>query len=306
VTIEVDYQYPPAEDLKMPTPVSSGIPSRADIESAIAQISDALQASLRPLTTETGDYIPLSDGKAKLDMLSGVKHLSIRNLQTVKDVLVEGLDGSLIDDRTYIMERVIQLAAELPLDSKPGTGLTNGFLTQLWNDLGHPPLSNLGADFKYRSADGSNNSLSYPRLGVAGSPYARTVRPECMQPVALPDPGVVFDSVMARRTFKPHPNRISSMLFYLASIIIHDLFRTSRADHTSTNTSSYLDLAPLYGSNQQDQDLIRTFKDGKLKPDTFSEISQLHRGTASTHQPGRTLYQANKFVENGPIRQIRR
>lgn len=36
-------------------------------------------------------------------------------------------------------------------------------------------------------------------------------------------------------------------------------------------TSSYLDLAPLYGSFQSEQDLVRTFKDGKLKPDCFSE-----------------------------------
>ena len=27
----------------------------------------------------------------------------------------------------------------------------------------------------------------------------------------------------------------------------------------------------MYGDNQEDQDLVRTFKDGKLKPDTFSE-----------------------------------
>lgn len=36
-------------------------------------------------------------------------------------------------------------------------------------------------------------------------------------------------------------------------------------------TSSYLDLSPLYGSNQDDQNLVRTFQDGKLKPDCFSE-----------------------------------
>jgi hypothetical protein len=36
-------------------------------------------------------------------------------------------------------------------------------------------------------------------------------------------------------------------------------------------TSSYLDLAPLYGSNQAEQDTVRTFKDGQLKPDCFSE-----------------------------------
>lgn len=36
-------------------------------------------------------------------------------------------------------------------------------------------------------------------------------------------------------------------------------------------TSSYLDLAPLYGSNQEEQDNMRTFHDGKIKADCFSE-----------------------------------
>jgi hypothetical protein len=36
-------------------------------------------------------------------------------------------------------------------------------------------------------------------------------------------------------------------------------------------TSSYLDLAPLYGSNWEEQKTMRTFKDGKIKPDCFSE-----------------------------------
>lgn len=35
-------------------------------------------------------------------------------------------------------------------------------------------------------------------------------------------------------------------------------------------TSSYLDLAPLYGNNEDEQNQVRTFKEGKLKPDVFS------------------------------------
>lgn len=259
----------------MPTPGSSGLPSRTDIESVIREISSALHASSRPLPTQTGDNTYLSVESAKSNLLSGMKHLSIHNMKTVKDMLVESIEGSLVDDRTYIMERVIQLTSELPVDSKIGTGLTNGFLAQLWNDLGHPPLSNLGPETRYRSADGSNNNPLYPLLGTAGSPYARTVRPEMMRRIALPDPGVIFDSVMARKTFTPHPNKISSVLFHLASIITHDLFKTSRKDPTSTSTSSYLDLSPLYGSNHEQQDLIRTFKDGKIKPDAFSETRLL-------------------------------
>jgi hypothetical protein len=71
--------------------------------------------------------------------------------------------------------------------------------------------------------------------------------------------------------FKPHPNNISSMLYYIAAIIIHDCFRTSHTDFNISETSSYLDLSPLYGSNKTEQDLMRTFDSGKIKPDCFAE-----------------------------------
>ena len=102
-------------------------------------------------------------------------------------------------------------------------------------------------------------------------PYARSVRPETLQPGSLPDPGLIFDSVFARNEFKEHPNRVSSVLYYWASLIIHDLFQTDHSDFNISNTSSYLDLSTLYGDTQQDQDKIRTFQDGKLKPDCFME-----------------------------------
>ena len=88
--------------------------------------------------------------------------------------------------------------------------------------------------------------------------------------------------------FTPNPAGINSILFYHATIIIHgsssrpipretlilillDIFRTNRQDPNISDTSSYLDLSPLYGRSQETQDSIRTFEDGKLKPDTFAE-----------------------------------
>ena len=121
-------------------------------------------------------------------------------------------------------------------------------------------------------ANGSNNNIKYPHLGEAGSAYAQTVEPQTLQPGALPDPAVIFEAIYKRGdTPKEHPNKISSMLFYLASLIIHDVFHTDEKDYRRVKTSSYLDLAPLYGSSQAEQDKVRTHKDGMLKPDTFSE-----------------------------------
>lgn len=120
--------------------------------------------------------------------------------------------------------KVIQLVASLPSRSAHRVEFTSLFLDELWNSLQHPPISYLGDEFKYRSADGSNNSYLFPRLGAANTPYARSVVPKTIQPGALPDPGLLFDSLMARQEFKPHPNNVSSIFFNWASLIIHGMY----------------------------------------------------------------------------------
>jgi hypothetical protein len=50
-----------------------------------------------------------------------------------------------------------------------------------------------------------------------------------------------------------------------------DLFQTDHQDYNISKTSSYLDLSILYGDVQEEQDEMRTFKDGKIKADSFSE-----------------------------------
>jgi len=99
--------------------------------------------------------------------------------------------------------------------------LTAQQVDQLWNTLQHPPLSLLGNEHRFRQPDGAYNNPMHPNLGRAGTPYARTVKPMTLTPMSLPDAGHVFDSVMSRREYRSHPNNVSSMLFYVASIIIH-------------------------------------------------------------------------------------
>ncbi|KAK5661145.1 hypothetical protein OQA88_11036 [Cercophora sp. LCS_1] len=138
----------------------------------------------------------------------------------------------------------------------------------------HPPLSYLGGAFKYRTADGKFNSALHPHLGQAGAPYAKTV-PAITHPLgALPDPGDLFDRLMAREPGgRPSKSGLSSMLIYHATIIIHDIFRTNDRDKNISDTSSYLDLSPLYGFTDEMQRKVRDdqYKLGLLKPDTFAE-----------------------------------
>ena len=193
------------------------------------------------------------------------------------------------------LEAFIQAAASLPPTSEARKDLSRTLIKPLWNDLQHPPLAYLGDDFQYRKSDGSNNNIMYPQLGAAGSSYARTVTPQTLAPCVLPDAGLIFDTIFAREDQpRDHPNQISSVFFYLASVIIHgriisqvsgtqantslplDIFRTDDRDSNKLKNSSYLDLSPLYGSSDDPKSdacvaKVRTFKDGMLKPDTFSE-----------------------------------
>jgi len=55
------------------------------------------------------------------------------------------------------------------------------------------------------------------------------------------------------------------------------IFRTSHTDVNINETSSYVDLAPLYGNNQEMQDKLRVRNGrGLLLPDVFAEDRLLH------------------------------
>ena len=270
---------------------TSNLVSPSDISKTLSEVGQVIHASLRPLPTETGDGSYVLGPSPHSSVLMDLASLQLRDVEGLAELVKQSTVGGPVDDKTYLMEKIIQVppanafvcstscfvrlmcvqvASDLPVNSSNGVKLTNAFLTQLWTDLKHPPIQSLGDRFRYREADGSGNNIKWPHIGAANTAYARTVAPKTMQPPRLPDPGVLFDSLLARETFRPHPTKISSMLFYLASIIVHDLFQTDHKDYNVSKTSSYLDLSPLYGRTQAEQDTIRTFRDGNLKKDCFA------------------------------------
>lgn len=153
----------------------------------------------------------------------------------------------------------------------------------------HPSAYDAAAvPYAARSADGSGYNPLYPDMGKAGSPYARTVPP--IMPISrqsLPDAGLVFDELLMRRPnakgdtklpktdedgFATHPGGISSLFFTFADLVIHSCFNTNHTVNSINNTSSYLDLSPLYGNSKADLDKVRR-KDGtgRLWDDVFAD-----------------------------------
>src|ERR1700734_1673509 len=55
------------------------------------------------------------------------------------------------------MEKIVQFVASLPDTSKSSAKITDGFISNLWNVLHHPPLSYLGDKYQYRNAEGADN-----------------------------------------------------------------------------------------------------------------------------------------------------
>jgi linoleate 10R-lipoxygenase len=164
---------------------------------------------------------------------------------------------------------------------------------EVYKDLAHPPtgylalpkqpiLQSTGAATKnvpyaFRDSDGVNYNPLFPTMGQTSSPYARSVASTSITPVSsLPDPGLIFDTLLKRSgEFEPHPGGISSLFFAFADLVIHSIFNTDHSDWTINATSSYLDLSPLYGNSKAevDRDLGVRRKDGsgKLWDDVFAD-----------------------------------
>ncbi|EGP87976.1 unnamed protein product [Zymoseptoria tritici ST99CH_1A5] len=200
-------------------------------------------------------------------------HSTFHDIKTLLTFAFTAATHQPVDDRELMMEKVIAVVTKLPQNSKARRKLTGILITGLWNSLDHPPLTFQGPEYQYRRADGSYNNILNPQLGAAKTPYAKSIRTEQKLNAARPDPGVLFDSLMARddSQYEENPAGLSSMLFYHATIITHDIFRSSHTNPNISDTSSYLDLASLYGNSVADQKKIRAFEGGKLLPDTYFE-----------------------------------
>ncbi|KAF9447624.1 heme peroxidase [Macrolepiota fuliginosa MF-IS2] len=202
-----------------------------------------------------------------------------------------------LDDRKMLLEKLLVAMSRLK-DYSISLDIQQAVINILYKDLPHPPNgflcpfemtktllisqpNNLVAPptmpknihYAYRAADGSNYNPLVPGIGRAGSPYARSVPSTNLTPrTTLPDPHLVFDTLLKRDTFTPHPDGISSLFFAFANLIIHDIFNTNRSDWRTNDASSYLDLSILYGSSEEQLSKVRTFDgSGRLMPDTFAD-----------------------------------
>ncbi|KAG1881160.1 heme peroxidase [Suillus subluteus] len=221
----------------------------------------------------------LPRAKAQAKALAHIKDLMKRPLEEINESAISAaLDAikhaDAVDDRKMLLEHLLSFMANHP--SGKISGMARTFTIKLlYNDLAHPPATYIGPEYQFRAADGSGNNPDAPNLGKAGTPYARSVQGANPLPRnQMPDAGLVFDTLLRREKFTPHPQGLSALMFSFAALVIHSVFRS---DHTPGRqhinmTSGYVDLAPLYGNDQATQDKVRN-KDGRglLHLDVFAE-----------------------------------
>jgi hypothetical protein len=143
---------------------------RKGVKNAFAQYAQVVQATVTPLPHQGGVGTKTQKwGKLTDD----IKTLRGADFKTLKAVVVGKIKGEKIkDDKTMLMEQVIQLVSNLRSDSKLRAELTNSFVTELWETLEHPPMLYVGDKYMYRQADGSNN-VSFLSLFFFGLVWVR-------------------------------------------------------------------------------------------------------------------------------------
>jgi hypothetical protein len=78
----------------------------------IVQVEQVVEASMRPLPTETGDGTYITEEKTT-GIIKDIPHLPIKDLEGLAVNVKSKLTGDDINDRDYIMEQVIQVRLEL-------------------------------------------------------------------------------------------------------------------------------------------------------------------------------------------------
>lgn len=82
---------------------------RPEVDSTFKQYAQLIHAARRPLPKQSGDGSYLNQGKAKTSLFQDLKSMGPRGWGTLLAVRKNKKSGELTDDKTYIMERVIQV-----------------------------------------------------------------------------------------------------------------------------------------------------------------------------------------------------
>lgn len=85
---------------------------RAEVVAVFEKYAQAIHASQEPLPNQSGDSTFLKHDQSS-GLFDDIKTLGFRDINTVKDLIKNKASGELVDDKTYLMERIIQVPIAL-------------------------------------------------------------------------------------------------------------------------------------------------------------------------------------------------
>lgn len=86
--------------------------SRADVESSFNKFAQLIHASRRPLPTQSGDGAYL-ERTEPTGLLQDLRSIGFKDVETLMELMKSKTSGKLVDDKTYLMERIIQVCARV-------------------------------------------------------------------------------------------------------------------------------------------------------------------------------------------------
>jgi linoleate 10R-lipoxygenase len=119
---------------------------REEVSGTFEQFAQVLHAAQRPLPSQTGDGSYLNKEEPTGGLLADIKNLGFKDLKTVRELVESKAKGELVDDKTYIMERVIQVITNC---AHLVTELNNITASQ-WSTLSVEEQSRIGEFLHFR------------------------------------------------------------------------------------------------------------------------------------------------------------
>lgn len=116
--------------------------SREEVESGFAQFAQLVHAAQRPLPNQTGDGTYVDEAAHHSSLWQDIRALGFKDAVTLAEVMKNTASGALVDDKTMLMERVIQVCRPPARPSMKGICLTAslaaccGASTKLKNSCG--------------------------------------------------------------------------------------------------------------------------------------------------------------------------
>lgn len=83
------------------------------IGNKISQVEKVVSASLRPLPTATGNGTYITE-PSQTGLVRDLSHVDLNDIKTLIEVVKDTATGQPVNDRHYIMERVIQVRFFFP------------------------------------------------------------------------------------------------------------------------------------------------------------------------------------------------